>query len=50
MWGDDFGEADRNVVTWGTGYSPSRVAPAEHVALTPNQEGLGLGSPTWNTI
>ena len=43
MWGDDFDEADRNVVAWGTGVFTFPGCTSGHVALTPNQEGLALG-------
>jgi hypothetical protein len=43
MWGDDFDEADRNVVTWGTGEFTFPGCGSGHVSLTPNQDGIGLG-------
>jgi cytochrome c553 len=43
MWGDDFDEADRNVVAWGTGVFTFPSCTSGHVALTPSQEGIALG-------
>ncbi len=43
MWGDDFDPADRNVVTWGSGVFTFPGCSSGHVALTPNQDGIGLG-------
>jgi cytochrome c2 len=43
MWGDDFDEADRNVVAWGTGEFTFPSCNSGHVALTPGPEGTALG-------
>jgi cytochrome c2 len=43
MWGDDFDEADRNVMAWGTGVFTFPSCTSGHVALTPSQEGIALG-------
>lgn len=43
MWGDDFDEADRNVINWGAGVFTFPGCDNGHVALTPGPEGIALG-------